>query len=230
MSAQSLLEQLLKSGLSAMGGSAGSLGQVLGGGGSRGTYAKSAVAGGALGLLLGSKRGRSLGGAALKYGSVAALGALAFKVYQDWQASQTQQASRPAPQQSGSPTPLAFDRLPAPQIELHSQAMLGAMIAAAKSDGHLDERERELVEAEMHRLEADPGLRRWVEDQLRRPVDPAEVASTASSPEMAAEIYLASLLVVDKTTVMERAYLDELARQLRLAPGLKGELERQAAV
>jgi uncharacterized membrane protein YebE (DUF533 family) len=47
---------------------------------------------------------------------------------------------------------------------------------------------------------------------------------------MAAEIYLASLLVVDKTTVMERAYLDELARQLRLAPGLKVELERQAAV
>jgi uncharacterized membrane protein YebE (DUF533 family) len=41
-------------------------------------------------------------------------------------------------------------------------------------------------------------------------------------------MYLASLLVADDTSYMERAYLDELARQLRLPDGLKVELERQA--
>jgi uncharacterized membrane protein YebE (DUF533 family) len=46
---------------------------------------------------------------------------------------------------------------------------------------------------------------------------------------MAAEVYLASLLVVDETTTMERAYLDELARRLQLAPGLKADLEARAA-
>ena len=231
MSAQSLLEQLLKSGLSAVGGSSGSLGKVLGGsaGGHLGKYAAGAGAGGALALLLGSQRGRKIGGAALKYGSVAALGALAFKVYRDWQATQAAQATAPAPSRTAPPAPVEFARLPAPQVEQHSQAMLGAMIAAAKADGHMDERERELVEAELHRLEADPALRRWVDDQLRRPVDPAAVAAAAATPEMAAEIYLASALVVDETTVMERAYLDELARQLRLDAGLKAELERQAA-
>ena len=231
MSAQSLLEQLLKSGLSAVGGSSGSLGKVLGGsgGGHLGKYATGAGAGGALALLLGSKRGRKIGGAALKYGSVAALGALAFKVYRDWQATQAAQAGAAAPPRPLPPAPVEFARLPAPQVEQHSQAMLGAMIAAAKADGHMDERERELVEAELHRLEADPALRRWVDDQLRRPVDPAAVAAAAATPEMAAEIYLASVLVVDETTVMERAYLDELARQLRLDAGLKAELERQAA-
>jgi uncharacterized membrane protein YebE (DUF533 family) len=176
-------------------------------------------------MLLGSKRGRKIGGAALKYGSVAALGALAFKVYRDWQSAQSAQPAV-------TPRPLAaveFARLPAAQVEQHSQAMLGAMIAAARADGHMDERERELVEAELHRLEADLALRRWVDDQLRRPVDPAAVAAAAATPEMAAEIYLASVLVVDETTVMERAYLDELARQLRLDAGLKAELERQAA-
>jgi uncharacterized membrane protein YebE (DUF533 family) len=233
MSAQSLLEQLLKSGLSAVGGSAGTLGKVLGGsggsgGGHLGKYAAGAGAGGALAMLLGSKRGRKIGGAALKYGSVAALGALAFKVYRDWQSAQSAQSAQPAV----TPRPLAaveFARLPAAQVEQHSQAMLGAMIAAARADGHMDERERELVEAELHRLEADLALRRWVDDQLRRPVDPAAVAAAAATPEMAAEIYLASVLVVDETTVMERAYLDELARQLRLDAGLKAELERQAA-
>jgi uncharacterized membrane protein YebE (DUF533 family) len=46
---------------------------------------------------------------------------------------------------------------------------------------------------------------------------------------MAAEVYLASLLVVDETTTMERAYLDELARRLQLDPGLKADLEARAA-
>ena len=44
---------------------------------------KSLLGGGALGLLLGSKGGRKLGGKALKYGALAGVGALAWKAYQD---------------------------------------------------------------------------------------------------------------------------------------------------
>ena len=44
---------------------------------------------------------------------------------------------------------------------------------------------------------------------------------------MAAEVYLASVLMVDEEHFMERAYLDELARQLQLAPELKSALEAQ---
>lgn len=44
---------------------------------------------------------------------------------------------------------------------------------------------------------------------------------------MAAEMYLASVMLVDEEHFMERAYLDELARQLRLEPSLKAELEKQ---
>jgi uncharacterized membrane protein YebE (DUF533 family) len=235
MSAQSLLEQLLKSGMSALGGA----GPVAGAprapqGGSQeshwGKYATGGAVGGALGLLLGSKRGRGIGGKALKYGSVAAIGALAWKVYQDHQARQAQPGA-PAPVTAAAPALPApsFQALPAPQMEQHSHAMLKAMIAAAKSDGHMDERERDLVEAELHRLDADPVLRRWVDAELRRPVEPAEVAAAATTPEMAAEVYLATLLVVDQTTTMERAYLDELARRLQLPPGLRADLEARAA-
>jgi uncharacterized membrane protein YebE (DUF533 family) len=102
------------------------------------------------------------------------------------------------------------------------------MIAAAKSDGHMDDRERGVVEAELTRLDADPSTRQWVEAELRRPVEPAHVAAAARTPEMAAEIYLASVLVTDETTTMERAYLDQLARELNLAPGLQGDLEAKA--
>ena len=233
-----MLEQLLKSGLSMLDGKLGSAAPV---GASRpdagwGKFGAGAATGGALGLLLGSKGGRRLGGKVLKYGSVAALGVMAFKAYGNWQAQQAQHAkaapmgpaadtAAPAP---ALPPPRTVNLLPAPEVEQHSRGMLKAMIAAAKADGHLDERERGLVEVELSRLEADPVMRRWFEDELRRPLDPAEVAQAAATPELAAEMYLASLLVTDETSFMERAYLNELARQLRLPEGLKLELERQA--
>lgn len=229
MNIQSLLNQLL--------GSSGGRPGAPGGGSDMGKYLVGGAAGGALGLLLGSKRGRGIGGKALKYGSVAALGALAWKLYQDHQAQQQAQAARPAPGAGGTtpyvpPPPMpasSFAALPAPQMELHAQAMLKAMIAAAKSDGHLDARERELLQAELARLNADAESRAWFERELAKPVEPADVAAGVTSPQMAAEVYLASLLVVDETTTMERAYLDELARRLNLDPGLKAELEARAA-
>jgi uncharacterized membrane protein YebE (DUF533 family) len=234
MSAQSMLEQLFKSGMSLLdgkgaGGAAGAVSAVKSSM-NWGQFGGGAATGGALGLLLGSKRGRSFGGKALQYGSVAALGVMAFKAYSLWQ--QKQAVSTQSPQQAGFPAQpeqvRTVDRLPAPQVEVHSQAMLLAMIAASKSDGHLDERERGVLEAELARLDADPVMRNWFEDQLRRPLDPAEVALAATTPELASEMYLVSLLVVDESSFMERAYLDELARQLRLPDGLKVELEAQA--
>ena len=191
------------------------------------------ITGGVVGMLLGSRGGRSMGGTALKYGSVAALGAMAWKAYQEYEAKQRAQAPAPA---AGAPTPTtaapvqppSFAALPSPQLELHSQAMLKAMIAAAKSDGHVDEREQGLVRVELDRSGADTDTRAWVEAEMRRPVDAADVAAAATTPEMAAEVYLATLVVVDETTMMERAYLDELARQLKLPPTLKADLEARA--
>lgn len=219
MSMQSLLDQILRSANNGPGKT------------DVGKYATGAVAGGALALLLGSKRGRGLGGKALTYGSAAALGALAWNVYREWQAKQGR-AAEPTPSAAKPPAPTApavFAQLPAPAQEDQSWTMLQAMIAAARADGHMDERERGLVEAELHRLEADPALRARVDAELRRPVDPAEVAARADTPEKAAEVYLASLIVCDHTGTMERAYLDALATALQLPPTLKSELERRAA-
>lgn len=232
MNIQSLLNQLLGSGTGAPQGRGGDLGKYLGGG----------AASGALGLLLGSKRGRGLGGMggkALSYGSVAAVGALAWKLYQDHQAKQQQQQHQPAQRQplpaaarqAAAPPPVqpaSFAALPAQEMERHAQAMLRAMIAAAKSDGHLDARERELLHGEMARLNADAETRAWFDAELAKPVEPDDVAAGVTSPQMAVEIYLTSLLVVDETTTMERAYLDALARSLQLDPGLKTDLEARA--
>ena len=241
MITRGLLDQLLKSGQNLMqqksagssaGGSAGGLGGALGGllggtskggqGGDLGTLLKGAgggaLAAGALGLLLGNKSARKMGGKALTYGGLAALGVVAYKAYNNWQA---QQANAP----QGEPQTL--DRLPAPQAEIHSQAILKALVGAAKADGHVDTRERQLMEGELVKLTSDAELQHWLQAELNKPLDPAEIARAASTPEMAAEMYIASVLMVDEEHFMERAYLEELARQLKLDPALKTELEAQ---
>ncbi|MGC7841462.1 tellurite resistance TerB family protein [Pseudomonas wayambapalatensis] len=234
MNTRGLLDQLLKSGQSLLqnqqgkggAGKVPGIGDLLGGGQGKGAglggllsgAGGGALAAGAMGLLLGSKKARKYGGKALTYGGLAALGVLAYKAYGNWRARQGQAAAQ---------EPQTLDRLPPAQAEQHSQAVLKALVAAAKSDGHIDERERELIEGEFVRLDNDRELQAWLHAELNKPLDPAEVARAAQTPEMAAEMYLASVMMVDQEHFMERAYLDELARQLRLDPNLREELERQ---
>ena len=231
MNTRGLLDQLLKAGQQAL---AKKTGQVPtrphGGPASAGKHplggllsglGNSGLAAGALTALLGSKRGRSMGGKAVGYGGLAALGMVAYKAYQSWQANQAQGAQTVEPR--------TVDRVPEHEAEAHGRALLIALIAAAKADGHVDVQERQAIEAEMAKLDDDPELRSWLQRELEQPLDPAKVAAAAETPEMAAEMYLASLMLIDDQQYMEKAYLDELARQLRLEPGLRVELERQAA-
>lgn len=213
MNTKGFLDQLMKTAQQ-------SLGDLSGGkGGIGGDFGKGALAGGALGLLLGNRRARRFGGKVAVYGGLAAVGALAYKAYGDWK------------QQQGGGSPAAsqrLDALPPPDAESHSQAILKALIAAAKADGHVDDRERQVIEGEFSRLDAEPEVRQWLQAELQKPLDPAEVASAAATPELASQMYMASLLAVDEQNFMERTYLDELARQLKLDEGLKARLEQQA--
>jgi len=202
MKIQGFLEQLLKS--------------QTGGSLLNADFGKGAVAGGALGLLLGKNRKtRKLA----TYGGLAAIGVMAYQAYRDHQQQTAATASEPR----------TVDRLPPPQAEQHSQAILRALIAAAKADGHVDDRERAVIEGEFRRIGDDAELQRWLQAELQKPLDPAEVAQAGETPEVASEMYLASLMVVDEQNFMERAYLDELARQLKLDADLKNRLERQLA-
>jgi uncharacterized membrane protein YebE (DUF533 family) len=221
MNAKNLLDQLLSSGQSM-------LSETLGNRAPSGSapaqpgyanFGTGMLAGGVLGLLLGDKRVRKFGGKALAYGGAAALGALAFRAYSDWQRQQAGGAAE-------SPEPAQF--LPAPASEDHSRAVLKALIAAAKSDGHIDARERGLIEEKLATLADDPALRSWIDQEVARPLDPADVAAAAGSMEVASEMYLVSVLAVDAESFMERAYLDALANQLKLPAELKTQLETEA--
>ncbi len=221
MNTKGLLEQLLGSGSS---NNSASKGQ---GRGFFDSFGGGAVTGGALGLLLGSKKGRKLGGKVLTYGGLAALGVFAYKAYNNYQQKQSNTTSNPNSNPQGF-SAQTIDRVPAAQVETHSVAILTAIIGAAKADGHIDERERQLIDQEIGQLQTDADTQQWLQAELAKPLDPSDVARQASSPEIAAEMYLASVFAVDTQNFMERSYLQELARQLRLEPGLQAELDQQA--
>jgi uncharacterized membrane protein YebE (DUF533 family) len=232
MNISSLLNQLLNSGQgTAQNNNAqsnnsnsplGGLGDLLSGSGGLGNmlsgFGGGVATGGALGLLLGNKKARKVGGKVAMYGGLAALGVIAYKAYNNWQAQNAQTAQS---------EPQTIDRLPASQVEEHSMAILKALVAASKADGHVDVKERQLLDIELNKLTNDLELRRWLEAELNKPLDPADVARAAKTPEMGAEMYIASVMMVDEENFMERSYLGELARQLNLDPALKIELETQ---
>jgi uncharacterized membrane protein YebE (DUF533 family) len=178
-----------------------------------------ALAGGVLGLLLGSKSGRKIGGKVLTYGGLAVIGTLAYKAYQNHQ----QQSKNGSKESTKSLT-----ELPQNEVEAHSKVILIAIVAAAKSDGHIDQHEQQMIDSEVAKMTSDQELQSWLKHELNKALDPAEVARYALNESMASEMYLASLLTIDQHSFMEKAYIEELARQLKIPATLKIELEKQA--
>ncbi|MCG9683486.1 tellurite resistance TerB family protein [Vibrio sp. Isolate23] len=175
-----------------------------------------AVGGGLVNLLMGSKKskklGKKVGKNALKIGGAAALGALAYTVYNNWQGKQK--------------TTSVQEDFNANDT-IHNELIIKAMIAAAKADGHVDAEEMQRIESTLKEAGADAGLQTMLHNELNKPLDPSEIARLAQSPQQASEIYLASLIVVDEQNFMEKAYLQELAKQLQLAPEVTFQLEQQ---
>jgi uncharacterized membrane protein YebE (DUF533 family) len=62
---------------------------------------------------------------------------------------------------------------------------------------------------------------------MGRPVDMHAIIDSASCPEVAAEIYIASLLAIDVDTPAEQSYRSMLAARLNIPPDLTTELRRQ---
>ncbi|MCU0759586.1 MAG: tellurite resistance TerB family protein [Steroidobacteraceae bacterium] len=214
-----------------------------------------AAAGGFAGSLIGNVLGGGRGGKKMvKYGSLAAVG---YVAYQAWQKNQAQKRGLPPPSggleallgqvmggkvaggttapatntgaAAAAPVPPA---LPAP-FDLESPAnganalrVLRAMIAASKADGSIDPTERERIFARV----GEAGLSQADHDEVLRllgqPPDLEAIVRGVDSKELATEIYAASLLAVSPANRAERAWLDMLAARLGLEGELTLELDR----
>ena len=134
------------------------------------------VAGGLAGILLGGKTSKKLAKGAVKLGGTAALAGLAYKAYKTGRPRrQAPAAEAPPPMKDITPRPEGT-RLPArraaQQRDGMSLAILRAMIAAAKADGHID--------AEEH-SRFSPSSTSSISTPRRRPSSSTNCASPSTS-------------------------------------------------
>ncbi len=191
------------------------------------------LAGGLASSLLTSKAGRKLGKKALKVGGIAAVGGLAYAAFNRYRENQ---------QAGATPGPVAVDAAPShatafiPAASQHREAealgltLIRAMVAAARADGRLDAREQQAIDTQVAALDLSPSEKAMLRSQLAEPVDMASLVAAARTPEIAAEIYTASLLAIDVDTAAERAYLEMLAARLGLPQELVASIHLELEV
>lgn len=173
---------------------------------------------GLLSLLMGKK---GFGSNALQMGSMAALGALAYNAWKNYQGGQ----AAPASAAQGQFIP-AEERSQA-QTAQASELTIKAMIAAAAADGRIDTAESSATLAQIGTENAE--ARAWLEQQIHNPPTPQTLAAeVGNDPALAAEIYLASRIVCGDLDRKEIVYLHELAEALHLDDALVEKLEHQA--
>ena len=205
--------------------------QVLTSAGGLQGLAVTGAAGGLLGLLVGGKKKKQgrLGGV-LSHGGAAMLGTLANQAYQSWRNGQAPaQTPVATPQQAAAVEPRFLPAAaPAADGQPFELALIRAMIAAAKADGHIDADEQRRIFARVGEAGLDAESKAFVFDALAAPIGISEVAAFATTPEQAAEIYLVSRLAVESDGPAEIAYLEALAHRLKLPAELVAHLDRQA--
>jgi len=201
--AKRLLDQLVGSG--AAGGFAGGL------------------AGGALANMLAGKKGRKMAGSAMKLGGMALVGGLAYKAWQDYQQGAGRPSSQPAvgsvepPPAGGAFMPSKNDAAGANELSI---LMARSMISAAKADGQIDTQESQAILHQINGLDLPAEDKAFLFEEYGRPLDVEGLTRDVDSPEHAAEVYAASLLMLEPPSAPEKIYLDTLARSLGLEAGL----------
>ena len=188
-----------------------------------------AMLGGLAGALLTSKAARGIAGGALLAGTGAAV----------WNQLKTRMRENNA---EDSPYPLADKQpsAPLPQEDRpgvgsdrqqstpgeRAERLVRALVFAAKSDGHIDEKEQAAIYDNLARLNIGGDAQALVQQALKEPLDPALLANGVKNEDEALEVYALSCAVVDVDHFMERSYLDALAEALKIPADVKKELEK----
>jgi uncharacterized membrane protein YebE (DUF533 family) len=156
------------------------------------------------------------GGRLGKGAGLAALGGLALHALQNAQQRQGQD-----PRQAGVPE--------APQqtvSEGDAVLLVRAMVAAANADGRIDADEQQRIEQQLEKAAVTEEERAFVRREMQRPAGVDELAREARTPELAQQVYAASLLAMTADTPAERSYLQYLADRLGLSPDEAQAIQR----
>ncbi|HSN52956.1 MAG TPA: tellurite resistance TerB family protein, partial [Woeseiaceae bacterium] len=183
------------------------------------------LAGSALVGAISGKKGKKMAKGALKVGALAAVGGLAYTAYQRYRQGDPANNGRWAQHIPEERFAAVVDA----GQDNGALLLLRAMITAAASDGHMDSDERDRVFDEAGKLDLSAQEKATLFDELQRPLTMRDLVSQVDSPEVAVEVYAASLVAIDETREEGRTYLRALSLALDLPPELVSSVHEQVA-
>ena len=117
---------------------------------------------------------------------------------------------------------------PTPEQNAVAGLMLKAMIQAAKSDGKIDDAEKQRLLGHLGD-DVDEEEKVFIREQMAAPVD-ANALAREVPKGLESQIYLVSLLAIDLDSEAEARYLNDLATAMGLDRGTVNEIHGQAGV
>lgn len=172
--------------------------------------------GGLAGLLVANKSSRKLltkyGTGALLVGGVAVAGSVLWNKYKD----KVRAAHQGEPQFGSQSTPL----------DVRTERLILALVFAAKSDGHIDAKERAAIEHQLRESGVEEQGRVFIEKAIEQPLDPQRLAQGIRNEEEALEIYFLSCAAIDIDHFMERSYLNALGDALKIPQEVRDGIEQ----
>ncbi|EBJ1005196.1 tellurite resistance TerB family protein [Salmonella enterica] len=172
--------------------------------------------GGLAGLLVANKSSRKLltkyGAGALLVGGGAVAGSVLWNKYKD----KVRAAHQGEPQFGSQSTPL----------DIRTERLILALVFAAKSDGHIDAKERAAIEHQLRESGVEEQGRVFIEKAIEQSLDPQRLAQDVRNEEEALEIYFLSCAAIDIDHFMERSYLNALGDALKIPQDVRDGIEQ----
>ncbi|CAM6217214.1 MULTISPECIES: tellurite resistance TerB family protein [Citrobacter] len=172
--------------------------------------------GGLAGLLVANKSSRKLlskyGTGALLAGGGAIAGTVLWNKYKD----RVRAAHQDEPQFGAQSSPL----------DVRTERLILALVFAAKSDGHIDAKERAAIEQQLREAGVEEQGRVFIEKAIEQPLDPQRLAEGVRNEEEALEVYFLSCAAIDIDHFMERSYLNALGDALKIPQDVREGIEQ----
>jgi len=172
--------------------------------------------GGLAGLLVANKSSRKLlakyGTGALLAGGGAIAGTVLWNKYKD--SVRTAHSDEPHYGEHTSP------------LDLRTERLILALVFAAKSDGHIDDKERSAIEQQLLEAGVEEKGRALVAQAIEQPLEPQRLAQSVKNEEEALELYFLSCAAIDIDHFMERSYLNALGDALKIPQDVREGIER----
>ena len=180
------------------------------------------LAAGGIGALLGALMGgsRSTTANTLGGGMMGLLGMMAYKALKNSMAGSSGAASQAVVPQAYTPS--------TPQQQASdAEIIITAMIDAAKADGQVDAEEFQRITSSLQKNGLGQEGLNYVIQKLQGPMETAKiVAAVKGRPELAAQVYSASLMAITVDTDAERIYLNKLGKAMGLSDEVMQNIEQ----